>query len=53
MKKTVILTVMVDNVDIKDLSDLAEEIEAIFDEYPDKRVDINLSDIPMVRPVTG
>ncbi len=52
MKKTVILTVIVDDVDLEDLSDLAENINAVFDDYKWKRIDMSLSDSPMVRPVT-
>jgi len=53
MKKTIVITIMVDNVDIKDLSALAEAVEEVFEEYSDKRIDINLSDIPMFRAIAG
>ncbi len=52
MKKTIILTVIVDDVELEDLSDLAENINAVFDDYRYKRIDMTLSDIPMVKPLT-
>lgn len=51
MKKTVVITVMIDDVSLEDVSDIAEAINEVFKEYEHKRVDINLSDTPMVRPV--
>lgn len=53
MNKTIVITIIVDDVDIKNLSELAESVESLFEDYQDKRIDINLSDNPMIRPIPG
>lgn len=50
MKKTIIVTIIADEVQVSDLSSLLEEVEKIFEEYQYKRVDVSLSDISMVKP---
>lgn len=50
MKKTIIITVIVDDVEILELSELLEKVEDIFEDYKHKRTDVSLSDSPMIRP---
>lgn len=48
MEKSVVITAMVDHVDLKDLDELIEKLEAVFEDYEDKRINVSLQDQPMI-----
>lgn len=48
MTKTLIITVMVDGVDLEDLKDIQKEVETVFVGYDDKRITIQIQDEPLV-----
>lgn len=48
MKKTLIITIMVDGVELSHLEGLQTCIEDIFADYDDKRITVQIQDEPMV-----
>ncbi len=50
MKKSLIITVMVDDVQLIDLESIQDKLYEIFDEYENKRITMQLQDEPVVRP---
>jgi hypothetical protein len=52
MKKNVVITVMVDDVPLAELEELMEQIELTVENYEYKRIDTNLSDTNLVKPMT-
>ena len=49
MKKTLMITIMVDDVPLEDLSTLDIELDELFIAYEDKRIIIQIQDEPMVK----
>lgn len=49
MKKTLMITIMVDDVPLDDLSNLDNELNVLFIEYEYKRIIIQIQDEPMVK----
>jgi hypothetical protein len=50
MKKTLILTIIIDDINLKELEEVSEKVEDVFKDYKFKRIDMNLSDTSMVKP---
>lgn len=50
MKKSLMITIAVDNVELADLEKIQEKIDEIFDEYEYKRISTNIMDRNIVRP---
>lgn len=48
MKKNVQINIAIDDVEMKSLDTIQEELEAIFAAYPDKRITMILQDEPLV-----
>ena len=49
MKKTVIITIMVDDVDLALLEGIQDELDDIFEGFGDKRITMQIQDEPIVR----
>jgi hypothetical protein len=50
MKKTLILTIIIDDIDLQKLEEVSEKVEDVFKDYKFKRIDMNLSDTSMIKP---
>lgn len=48
MKKTLIISIMVDNVELSELEELQVSIEDVFKNYDDKRITVQIQDEPLV-----
>jgi hypothetical protein len=48
MKKSIVVTIIVDNVELKDLDELTEAIQTLFEDYENKRINISLQDETLV-----
>jgi len=48
MKKTLIISIMVDNVELSELEVIQTSIEHILKEHKDKRITIQIQDEPLV-----
>lgn len=53
MKKNVIYTVMVNGVELSELENIQDDLEAVFKEYVEKRISVQLTDDRLVSPRTG
>jgi len=49
MKKTMVVTIIVDDVELSSIDELSEKLEEVVSKYQFKRIDINLNDYPMVK----
>lgn len=49
MEKTLIVTIMVDSVPLSMLEQIQKDLEISLEDYPDKRITIQIQDEPMVR----
>lgn len=49
MNKNLSINIAVDNVPLKDLETIQEELEAIFAGYPDNRITVTIQDQPLVK----
>ncbi len=50
MTKSVIITIMIDDVTYSQIEELEEIIQHHISDYPDKRVTINIQDNALIRP---
>jgi hypothetical protein len=44
------VTVWADNYPLENIVDLQEELEKLFEKYPDKRITVQIRDQPVIRP---
>ena len=49
MKKTLIITVMVDGVELSELEEIQGKLDEVFDYWPDKRITVQIQDEPLVK----
>lgn len=49
MEKNLSINIAIDGVPLADLEQIQEDIENILKDYPDKRININIQDEPLVR----
>ena len=49
MKKTLIITVMVDGVELSELEHIQEDLESLFIDFDDKRITVQIQDEPLVK----
>jgi len=49
MKKTLMITIMVDDVELSELEPLQEELDSLFASFDDKRIIVQIQDEPMVK----
>lgn len=50
MGKSIVITVMVDNVEFSEIEEIETAIQQAVEEYKDKRVITNIQDEPLIRP---
>lgn len=48
MKKSVIITVMIDNVSYSDIEEIETVIQETIEQYDDKRVTVTVQDTPLL-----
>lgn len=49
MQRNLMISIVIDGVELKDLEELQEGLEDLLAEYPDKRINITIQDTPLVR----
>ena len=49
MEKNLMINIAVDGVPLKDLEHIQAELEAVFADYPDKRISTTIQDQPLVK----
>lgn len=49
MKKSMIITIYTDGVDLQDVESIQEGIESVFEKYADKRITIQIQEERLVR----
>ena len=49
MKQTILIQVVVDDVELNDLDSILNSIQKVIEKYPDKRITTNIQDEPLIR----